>query len=180
MSLPVRSTHVQSDEMGCFFCFGAHAGQRPIPSGLELILAVSAGYDYTCTIATDGSLLCFGENEHGQCNIPDDPGPFVDVAAGTFHTCAIRADGRLVCFGRNDGGQCDVPDDLGAVVAVEVGLAHTCAVTVDGCISCFGSNKWTQCDVPSMLNPRKSIVMSGSLKIQSTELAIVPLPSDAV
>ena len=80
-------------------------------------MAVSAGYEHTCAARSDGQLVCFGLNDHGQCDVPTGLGAVVAVSAGCEHTCAVRSGGQLVCFGLNDHGQCDVQTGLGAVVA---------------------------------------------------------------
>ncbi len=141
-------------------CHLAAEGRTP-STALQLILGylawrpsgacMAAGFDLTCAITSRGQLVCFGENDHGQCDVPEDLGPVLAVAAGIFHTCAITSQGQLVCFGNH--GQCDVPEDLGPVLAVAAGGAHTCAITSQGQLACFGWNGQGQCDVPEDLGP---------------------------
>ena len=131
--------------------FGLNAKrQRDVPTHVRAaVVAVSAGYHYTCAVRSDGQLVCFGATSCGQCDVPTDLGAVVAVSAGDKHTCAVRSDGQLVCFGDNSAGQCDVPTDLGEVVAVSAGFRHTCAVRSDGQLVCFGWNSAGQCDVPT-------------------------------
>ncbi|CAE7804148.1 UVR8 [Symbiodinium sp. CCMP2592] len=137
---------------GQFVCFG-YPGYS-LQAELGPVVAVSAGESHSCALRADGQLVCFGDSENGQCEVPPDLGPVVAVSAGYRHTCAVRTDGQLVCFGDSRYGQCDVPIDLGAVVAVSAGSLHTCAVRTDGQLVCFGgSNKYGQCDVPADLEP---------------------------
>jgi len=72
----------------------------------------------------NGQLVCFGENSHGQCDVPPGLGPVVAAAAGNGHTVAVLANGQLVCFGENSHGQCDVPPGLGPVVAKAAGFSQ--------------------------------------------------------
>jgi hypothetical protein len=58
--------------------------------------AFAAGGNHTCALQADGTLVCFGYNDYGQCNVPANLGPVAAVAAGGFHTCALQADGTLV------------------------------------------------------------------------------------
>ncbi len=51
---------------------------------------VSAGWDHTCGLKTDGSLTCRGRDDSGQATPP--AGTFIQVSAGYFHTCAIKSD----------------------------------------------------------------------------------------
>ena len=73
------------------------------------VSVVSAGGAHTCAVNSIGELVCFGNNDDGECAVPADLGPVVAVAAGGAHTCAVKSTGELVCFGRNDSGQCAVP-----------------------------------------------------------------------
>ena len=63
-------------------------------------------------VQANGTLVCFGHNDYGQCDVPENLGRITAVAAGYDHTCAVQADGTLVCFGYNDRGQCDLPEGL--------------------------------------------------------------------
>ena len=68
---------------------------------------VSAGGNHNCGVKTDGSIVCWGKNDDGQCDPPD--GSFQPVSAGGEHTCGVKTDGSVACWGLNDDGQCDVP-----------------------------------------------------------------------
>ena len=140
---------------GRLVCFGCgSARQSELPTDVGPVLAISTGVEHTCTIRSDGHLVCCSRrNLSGQCDVPADLGPVLAVSAGGHHTCTVRSNGQLVCFGRNNYGQCDVPVDLGPVVAVSAGSYHTCAVRSDGQLVCFGRNDLGQCDVPMDLGP---------------------------
>ena len=56
----------------------------------------------------DGSLIAWGDNDFGQCNVPAGNN-YVAVGAGLYHGLALRSDGSLVGWGRNSEGQCNVP-----------------------------------------------------------------------
>ncbi|CAE7276431.1 UVR8, partial [Symbiodinium necroappetens] len=126
---------------------------QSIRSSLLAENQASAGDSHTCAVKSDGQLVCFGWNQFGQCDVPEDIGETLLVSAGHSHTCAITADGRLVCFGWNEYGQCDVPRNLGPVLTVSAGRSHTCAITAEGQLVCFGYNSDGQCAVPADLGP---------------------------
>ena len=134
-------------------CLGCNAIGKYGSLVSESVVSVSAGEYHTCATKANGHLVCFGSNEHGQCNVPASLGPVLEVSAGGEHTCAVRADGELICFGSNRDGQCDVPADLGPVLAVAAGASHTCAVKSDGTLSCFGSSLYGKCTFPPDLGP---------------------------
>ncbi|CAK0895829.1 unnamed protein product, partial [Prorocentrum cordatum] len=62
----------------------------------------------------------FGQNEHGQCDVPALEGGVVytHAAAGPHHTVLLRSDGTVAACGQNADGQCDVP-------ALEGGVTYT-------------------------------------------------------
>jgi len=85
----------------------------------------AAGAFHTCAVR--GTLVCFGLNDVGQCDVPSDLGHVRAVAAGpsSCRTCAVQTDGTLDCFGTNNHGQCNVPSVLGPVTAVAASdLSH--------------------------------------------------------
>jgi alpha-tubulin suppressor-like RCC1 family protein len=90
----------------------------PVDSALEW-QDVSAGEHFTCGIAADRTLWCWGHNDVGQLGLGDTlprPSParvgtaadWVAVAAGRHHACAVRAGGGLFCWGDNADGQLGV------------------------------------------------------------------------
>ena len=57
-----------------------------VPANLGPVLSAAACARHTCAIKADGSLVCFGHNEEGQCTVPADLGPVLSMAAGFEHT----------------------------------------------------------------------------------------------
>jgi hypothetical protein len=85
--------------------------------------SISAGNGHVCGVATDASVWCWGNNDHGQLGVSAPAVATSPVRAGGSllaaevaaagvatgfgnHTCAISRD-RLTayCFGRNETGQ---------------------------------------------------------------------------
>ena len=60
---------------------------------------------------SDGSLVAWGLNTSGQCNVPSlPPGvTYVEIAAGGSHTVARRSDGSVVAWGLNASGHATCP-----------------------------------------------------------------------
>ena len=52
---------------------------------------ISAGFNYTCAVA-EGEVVCWGDNEYGQTNVPALTNPTYVSAGGSrsgAHTCAV-------------------------------------------------------------------------------------------
>jgi alpha-tubulin suppressor-like RCC1 family protein len=84
-----------------------------VPNGLVEIVA---GGGHTCARGGDGSVWCWGRNDHGQLGLGDtgdrllpvklaSVGDVVALALGTAHSCALRQDGAVWCWGDNTAGQ---------------------------------------------------------------------------
>ena len=74
---------------------------------------------------TTGSIVAWGLNDWGQCNVPAPNTAFVAVAAGHYHSLAVRADGSIVPWGRNIYGQYNVPAPNSGFVAAAAGGRHS-------------------------------------------------------
>ena len=122
--------------------------------GDATVVQVAAGRGHTAALLADGRVVCWGENDHGQCAVPPDLGPAVQIAAGKEHTAALLSNGRVVCWGGNDRKQCAVPRDLDQAVQIAAGAWHTVALLADGRVVCWGSNRRSQHDIPPALQGR--------------------------
>lgn len=82
------------------------------------VLSVATGAGHTCTLMSDGTLRCWGDNQFGELatttatpvTTPVTPvglnGAVSAVSAGGGHTCAVlSADHSVQCWGRNQRGQ---------------------------------------------------------------------------
>src|SRR5262249_55060424 len=108
----------------------------------------------------DGSVGCWGSNDHGQLGdatqlqrivpvmVQGLPGAATALALGGGHSCALVGS-ALWCWGENESGEVGaagapsgvvtpskVPD---GVTAAAAGQSHTCAVRSDG-VWCWGLN----------------------------------------
>ena len=68
---------------------------------------ITAGWDHTCGLRTDGTITCWGNNNYGQADAPG--GQFNTVTAGGYHSCGIRTDGTHTCWGSNYYGRLTHP-----------------------------------------------------------------------
>lgn len=136
-------------------------------SGIENAVAVTAGFEHSCAVASSGQVWCWGDNEFGQLGdgagedssapvLVTDVADVVLMAAGDFHNCVVKATGEAWCWGDNEYGQvgdgtdCCWKDEpvkvsgLVDVVAIAAGWNHSCAVLKAGQTWCWGDNEYGQ------------------------------------
>jgi alpha-tubulin suppressor-like RCC1 family protein len=120
---------------------------RPVVSLASAVSgpSVSAGYEHTCAIKSDASVVCWGDNSSGQASPPS--GAFAQVSAGSYDTCGLKTDGTVTCWGDNTWGESSVP--TGTFTQITVGLYHACALRTDGSVVCWGYNAYGQASPPA-------------------------------
>jgi alpha-tubulin suppressor-like RCC1 family protein len=135
------------------------------------VAALAVGYAHACALRTDGSVACWGANDHGQIGNGASGGPVavatpvVDdhgvplagiraIAVGDNHSCALRPDKTVVCWGDDSTGQLGGGDSstasvnpvpkpaaLTTIAAIAAGARHTCAALDDASVWCWGGNE---------------------------------------
>lgn len=126
-------------------------GSGGVPSWLTNAIAMAGGLQYSLTLCADGSVVAWGDNVYGQCDVPPSLSDAVAVAAGYYHCLALRANGTIVPWGRNDSGQTNVPTGLTSVTTIAAGALHSLASCADGTVVAWGDNEYGQTNVPAGL-----------------------------
>lgn len=116
-----------------------------------IVFAASLLVMACCAIAWGGSIVAWGANDWGQCDVPSPNSGFVAVASGRDHSVGLRSDGSLAVWG-GDGRERQIFTPNSGYVAIAAGDSHTLALTDDGFILAWGDNTNHQCDVPSPEN----------------------------
>jgi Regulator of chromosome condensation (RCC1) repeat len=134
---------------------GTMVGERAESGSVVLTCAiVGLACVILAGIARSQSVIAWGSNSFGQCNVPALPVglTYVEVAAGYGHTVARRSDGSVVAWGTNFDGQCNVPVLPVGLTYVEVaaGPYHTVARRSDGSVVAWGYNYSGECNVPAL------------------------------
>ncbi len=130
----------------------AGADAAPRPAWLLNVKETAAAFFHTVAVRGDGTAVCWGRNNCGQCSPPPQATNIVSAAAGDEHSVALRADGTVVCWGGGYyQGVLTPPDSATNVSAVTAGAYHSAALRADGTVVCWGQNYAHQCDVPAGL-----------------------------
>ncbi|MEM7676783.1 MAG: hypothetical protein AAF449_12340 [Myxococcota bacterium] len=145
---------------------GVGQQREPVRVDLKRWTDVVASQAFSCGIAEDGELFCWGSGEFGRTargrpQIRTTPGrarsPFdryTQLSAGWFSACGTREDRSVWCWGRNAEGQLGVEDTadrdrptrMSNIEAsqVAVGRFFTCILTYEGEVACVGRNSLSQ------------------------------------
>jgi hypothetical protein len=110
-------------------------------------LALVAGF-----AAAQTSALAWGQNGHGQCDVPALPGgvSYEAVDGGFDFSMALRSDGEVVVWGRDLYDIGDVPGLPPGTTYVQIsaGALHATALRSDGEVVAWGWNhQYGQCNV---------------------------------
>jgi len=124
-------------------------GEIFTPSGSMPVSVASSGR-HTVILLSDGSVVAFGDNSYGQCQVTGWSN-IVMISVGRYHTVALSADGRVYCAGRNNFGQTSV-GNINDAVMVSAGEYTTLVLKKDGSVSAFGKNTDGQCSVEGWKN----------------------------
>jgi alpha-tubulin suppressor-like RCC1 family protein len=153
--------------------------------GVEDAIDVAAGMSHTCALLSNGRVMCWGDNEHGQLgNGGTAPSPtplavnsirFATMLSSSGeHTCVGEDLGtaaghvEVKCWGRNTDGQAGNPatgDILWpnrvaiepGIIDISAGINHTCYVG-PWVPRCFGNNAFGQIGVGHTVTPLNSPV----------------------
>lgn len=106
------------------------------PEGLRAVQVATAESgphrDFHClALKADGTVVAWGADERGQCNVPADLGDVVSVTAGDGVSLAIKSDGTVRFWG---GGKLfdSIPKDLRDIVQVAFTNSGTLFLSADG------------------------------------------------
>ncbi len=100
---------------------------------------ISEGIPTDCGNKANGSIVCWGHNQVGQCNVPAPNQYFVAVDACWYYPLGLKSDGTVIGSGRNDAGQCNVPPPNQDFVAIAAGDIHSLGLKSNGTIVAWES-----------------------------------------
>ena len=88
----------------------------------------SDGRHHSLALRSDGTVVAWGYNMYGQCNISTGLKNVQAITAGGARSIALKTDGTLVAWGHNQFGQCNIPTGLKDVTAIAAGDWHSLAL----------------------------------------------------
>ena len=149
--LPCLATAAHAQSGSTVFAYGANEhGQCEARQVVVGAVQVSAG-DHSVAMRADGSIVAWGLNDSGQCNVPVNLGPVAFIGTGLNHTLAGMRDGTVRAWGQNTDGQCNVPPGLNDAIQVEGGWKQSAALRKNGTVIAWGSNQFNMSTVPQGL-----------------------------
>jgi hypothetical protein len=84
-------------------------------------VAISASCRHGLALRSDGSVVGWGMNGDGECDVPDPNTDFVAVAAGAYCSLGLKSDGSVVSWGWDGGYPDDIPEPNSGFVAIAAG-----------------------------------------------------------
>lgn len=172
---------------------GTSAGFACAP---RIAVGVVPSNPHACVLLLDGTIRCWGSNQHGQLGDGTQADRFfptvvpglsnaVLLDAGEAAVCAVLRDGTVRCWGNNESGQLGdgstmtrlapvaIPQ-LADVVSIDLGSTHGCAVLRTGAVKCWGANAQGQLGTgspssTSVLSPAGVKDLSGAAMVHANQ-----------
>lgn len=144
LDLAVGNSHgCASQSTGLLAQWGSALGWAEVPPSGNEWIAVGAGTDFCCSVATNNQLECWGpgtpENGPSQAEL---------VSGGDGFACSLRG-GDVTCWGSDSYGQVSDAPDSNGWVHLDAGRRHACALASGtGFVTCWGDNGAGQADAP--------------------------------
>ena len=95
-------------------------------------------------LRSDGTVVCWGDNAMGECNVPPRLSGVTQVSCGGRVAGALMSNGTVRCWGDNSLGQCNVPTGLSGVVQIAVGPDYVLALKSNGLVVGWGKDSTFQ------------------------------------
>lgn len=121
----------------------------PTPNTATEAIAVAAGANHYLALRADGTVVAWGANGSGQCDIPAGLSGVVAVTAGADSSAARLLDGSIVVWGnlRN----VSAPPGFAGVIEVALSQYHVLTLKADGTVVAWGSGSYGESNVPASL-----------------------------
>jgi alpha-tubulin suppressor-like RCC1 family protein len=171
---------------------------RALPTKVEGVRGIRklsvGGGQHACAALTNGEILCWGSNTHGQLGLAAGAPVTVPtrvqglpaaskVYVGLDHSCALLPDATTQCWGANDHGQLGdgttnpraTPAPVFGLAGIEslaVGWQVTCAAMTTGTVQCWGANDHGQLGIGSLGPSHATPTVVQGITHSSNELSV--------
>ncbi|AIE88004.1 hypothetical protein [Fimbriimonas ginsengisoli] len=128
-----------------------YVGDRVVRQSIASTAAVSqvsAGDHHVIVLKADSSVVAWGSNDWGQCDVPKGLVDVTQVSAAGNYSLLLMSDGTVKAFGYGLYGQTTLPVGLANVKQVAAGTYGGVALKNDGTVVCWGDNSAGQLNVP--------------------------------
>ena len=78
---------------------GAGLWPNKLPPGIANVIGIAAGMAHNLALKADGTVIAWGYNYFGQCNVPAGLTNVVAIKAGANFSLALKSDGTLTAWG---------------------------------------------------------------------------------
>ncbi|MDB6072488.1 MAG: Alpha-tubulin suppressor [Verrucomicrobiaceae bacterium] len=118
---------------------GPGYGNLKVIEGLANVTAVAAGEYHSLALKADGTVVAWGDNTYGECNVPKGLKGVTAIAGGASGvSLALKIDGTVTGWGENRYGASKPPANLKKVKAIGAGRRHSLALKTDGTVVAWG------------------------------------------
>lgn len=131
-------------------------------SSSRRFVALSAGWYHSAALTEGGTVVAWGRNDRGQCDIPPGLTGVVSIASGKAHSIALRSDGTVETWGGSVGGPIEQPPGLFEVTAIAAGEDMNLALKKDGSLTLWRHSYSRPIELPSEWRDIVSASFGGS------------------
>jgi hypothetical protein len=86
---------VRAQSIGSLAGWGRHVVVDP--SAFDNLASIAAGTQHSLGLKSDGTIIAWGLNDYGQCEVSAPNAYFVGVAAGYNHNLGLSSEGDMSC-----------------------------------------------------------------------------------
>ena len=153
----------------------------PEPGIPHRVTAVSAGMSHSLALLDDGTVIAWGSDSSGECDVPGNLTDVTAISAGNGYSVAVKKDRSVVAWGCrwkildnqprhhhqalpvcDETCPCWIPANLTRVRIVSAGESSVLALKEDGTITAWGRNLSGECNVPDGLKNVTAIATGGT------------------
>lgn len=137
----------------CLLAVWLSAAVAPVAATALPYVAISAAGDHLCALRSDGTALCWGDNQTGQSTPPAGE-TFTQISSARFYTCGLRPDQTAACWGHpqnpgpyggtEDRGQATPPAEK--FKEISSSRFNSCGIRLDDTVTCWG---WASPTLPT-------------------------------